>query len=276
MKIEDLKYFDSHCHLNSEEYIDSYQRIADKFFEDGLGMINIGNDFASSRRGVEMSEEFVEDPFWTTVGIHPDMAEEEDFDEVFFGELCLSTDKVVAIGEIGLDYFGKDSEKLIEIKERQLKIFHEQLSFAEEHDYPVVLHARGSEEDPFDAYHDMHDALLLHKRLQGGVLHCFTSSAEIAERFIELGFMIGLTGIITFDNKSAEPIRKMVEELPLEKILIETDAPYLSPQEKRGELNEPQNVKYVAEKIAEIKKVSLEEVFEQTKKNTVECFGLNI
>ncbi|HPL95191.1 MAG TPA: TatD family hydrolase [bacterium] len=213
--------------------------------------------------------------------------------------------KIVAVGEIGLEYsYVPSGRDLAEIKSLQRQGFIDQLNFAGKNNLPVILHARGSKEKPDDAYEDMLEiltAFLSSSRKRGshglgdetqdsrwslprtairggndsnlkGVLHCFSSTIEIAQKFLDLGFYLGFTGIITFKNKSVDNLRKVVKLISLEKILVETDAPYLTPEPHRGEINKPQNVTLVAQKIAELKNISYGEVCKITTNNVKNLF----
>jgi len=215
--------------------------------------------------------------------------------------------KIVAVGEIGLDYYYKNAEDIKSLKYKNIKTidnikrtqreeFVKQLNFAQKNNLPVVLHARGSKENPDDAYLDILEVISLlvsfsrkrgsqrlnnktrDSRLRGndnivkGVVHCFDASLEIAQKFVDFGFYIGLTGIITFKNKSVDNLRQVVKMIPLERILVETDAPWLTPEPYRGEKNTPQNVEFVALKVAELKGVSYEEVCRQTTENVKKLF----
>lgn len=178
----------------------------------------------------------------------------------------------MGIGETGLDYFhqppGVDSHIF---KNKQKKVFLEQLALAKKLDLPVVLHCRGAKNDPAGAYQEMLD-ILQDFGYKKCVIHCFGAPWEIAEQFLGFGCMISFTGIITFPN--AKILIPVVKNTPLDRIMVETDAPYLAPQAKRGQRNLSQYVKYIAEKIAEIKGISYDEVAEKTTENAIEFFNL--
>lgn len=172
----------------------------------------------------------------------------------------------MAIGEIGLDYFHIQN---IKAQNKQKEVFQRFLELAKEKDLPVILHCRGTKEEPAKAYQEMLDIL---KKIgyYKGVIHCFTSIPEIAQEFLDLGFYVGFTGIITF----AKELEEAVKVVPLNRILLETDCPFLSPEPMRGKRCEPWYVKFTAQKIAEIKNVSFEEVIQQTTQNAIGLFKL--
>ncbi len=254
-----MQLYDSHCHLNHPEFDSDYHKHIQTCLEKRIGLFIIGNDFATSRRATEIAEEYVNENVYASVGVHPDDYVEEGFNQDQFQ--LLINDKVKAIGEIGLDY-----SRTTEAKETQKKGFIEQLNFAKENKLPVVLHARGSQQDSQDAYLDMLE-ILREQNFNHGVIHCFSANSDIAKKFVELGFFIGFTGLITFKNKALNELREVVKELPLEKILVETDAPFLAPDPHRGQLCLPEYVELVAEKVAQIKQIDIQTVQEKTTQN---------
>lgn len=256
---------DTHAHLNFKEFNGDRKEVIERFF--GIGgerIINVGCDMKSSRESYELALRY--ENIFAAAGVHP-------HDAGTVNEYCLKEleklvnhYKVIAVGEIGLDYFRNLSPR-----EKQIEAFKLQLELAENHQIPIIVHCR-------DAYNDLLDILKKYKTSNWrGVIHCFNASEKTAEEFLKLGFHIGFTGIITYHkNKSAEKpeIYRAIKSVPLNKILIETDCPYLAPAPKRGQRNEPLFVRYVAEKIAEIKKISFNEVEKQTTRNTVKLFGI--
>lgn len=248
----------------------------------GVGMITVGTQSDTSKRAVEIAEKY--DGVWATIGLHPSHLHKQEFhDDQEFDSIktrCESFDpeyykelvahpKVVAVGEFGLDYYhmppGVDEQKVIEDQKLATQI---QIDFASEFNKPIVVHCR----DAHDAQFELLKSAIYAGKLQGrGVVHCFTGTLEDAQRYIQLGFLIGFTGIITFSKE----LQAVARELPLESILIETDAPYLSPAPYRGKRNEPGFVKYVAETLVQIKEVSYECIAEQTTKNAMDLFNLH-
>jgi TatD DNase family protein len=184
----------------------------------------------------------------------------------------------VAIGEIGLDYYHIPKEMAIEdVKKIQKENLIKQINFAAKNNLPVILHCRGEASNPLGAYHELLEIIKLqitnYKLRVTGVLHCYGADLATAQEFIQLGFYLGFTGIVTF-GKNAEDLRQVVKQLPLDKILIETDCPYLAPAPHRGERNEPAFVEFTAVKIAELKNLSLTEFSDATVKNTKKLFGI--
>ncbi len=272
---------DSHAHLDFKEFNRDREDAIKRFFAlGGEKIINVGCDLASSVRSVELASRHKN--IFASIGVHPHDAEKLDEAGLEkLGELVLNK-KVVAVGEIGLDYFRPPAGGLL--KEVQINTFNAQLDLAKKHKKPVIIHCR-------DAYVEMLEIL---KTFKGdpvspkGVMHCFLGSWPIAEELLKLGFYLGFTGAITYQKKSSfvsapatpkfklgEPeIFNVVRNTPLDRILIETDCPYLAPVPHRGERNEPSFVRHVAEKIAEIKGVSVEEIEKATSKNAEKLFGI--
>lgn len=282
-----MKFVDSHAHLNFSVFAGNYRDIIADCLQKEIGVLNVGSQFDTSQRAVAIANEYPNKPIYASIGIHPvhlshtehdpeeikSKKREEKFDEKKYQELI--NNKVVAIGEIGLDYFHQPKDKNSDWKKLQKQGLIAQLNFAVKNNLPIILHARGSKQNPQDAYLDLLNILKDYKNLKG-VIHCFGSTLEIAQKFLALGFYIGFTGIITFKNKSVKELQEVVKNIPLSKILIETDAPYLSPEPYRGEKNKPQNVEFVARKVAELKNETSEKVCQQTTQNFKELFLHNL
>lgn len=209
---------------------------------------------------IMLSTKFVEkyDCLYASVGYHPEVSNKiVDNDYEILENLVKTNSKIVAIGEIGLDYYWhKDN------KEKQIEVFRRQLEIAEELNVPVVIHSRDSIGETYE---------ILKEYKVRGVLHCFSGSLEMAEKFVDLGFMLGIGGVVTFKNSK---LYQVIEKIPLESIVLETDSPYLSPEPNRGKTNESSNILFIAEKIANIKNVSLEEVRDITTNNALMLFDL--
>lgn len=251
-------FIDSHCHLNLDQFSKDYQAVAERAFANGVkAIINVGANSESSKKAIEISQEF--EHVYATVGIHPTDAPKEIFDEKAFLNLAKNK-KVVAVGEIGLDYFHNNIDKTT-----QTELMTKQINLANRALLPIILHCR-------DAYDDLISALMTFSQIPKGVIHCYLGDMAHAEAFLDMGFYLSFTGIITF-TKSMD-LLNVIKNVPLEKILIETDAPWLAPEPHRGERNEPAFVVEVAKKIAEIKKISIGEVAEQTSKNAIDLFKL--
>lgn len=209
---------------------------------------------------IMLSTKFVEkyDSLYASIGYHPEVSNKiVDKDYEVLENLVKNNPKIVAIGEIGLDYYWhKDN------KEKQREVFRKQLEIAERLNVPVVIHSRDSIGETYE---------ILSQYKVRGVLHCFSGSLEMAKKFIDLGFLLGIGGVLTFKNSK---LFEVIEEVPLESIVLETDSPYLSPEPNRGKVNESSNIPYIAEKIADIKKISVDEVARITTKNACKMFDL--
>jgi len=275
---------DTHSHLNFVAYNDDCGTVIQRIIEAGMKVINVGSQFSTSQRAVELAEKHP-DILYAAVGLHPIHLFELEFDESempyktraeeFRSEAYekLSHRKnVVAIGETGIDYFKKPGNiNKGEFANKQKWTFLKELQLAKKLDLPVILHCRGSKDEMAKAYDDML-VVLKDFEYKKGVIHCFTADWQIAKRFLDLGLMISFTGVVTYPK--TEKLATVVRKTPLEKIMIETDAPFLAPQAKRGQRNEPLYVRYVAEKIAEIKKLPYDVVENVTTRNAIEFFKL--
>jgi len=263
---------DSHSHLNFEDFKDDWQEVIANCQKEKVLMINVGSQLATSRRAIEIAEKF-ESGVYAAIGLHPIHVSGSDFHPEAFNvdnyrDLIRSSKKVVAIGETGLDFFHSDKNI-----DNQKKAFIKHLKLAQEFSLPVILHARNSKDGQFDAYEEILSEIERSRdREIRGVIHCFGGTTKQAKAFLELGFFIGFTGIVTFDKTGQ--LEEVIKVLPLEAILIETDCPYLAPEPKRGERNRPEYVRLVAEKIAKIRGLSYNEIEKQTVKNAINLFNL--
>lgn len=247
---------DSHCHILSSEYEKPKDVIKDSKTSGVDKMIINGYDLESSAEAVLLSNEY--NYVYASIGIGPENIDDVSDKDFIKLEELINKGKVVAIGEIGLDYYWtKDN------KEKQIYVFENMLALAKKYNLPVIVHCRQAIKDTYE---------LLKKYKVTGILHCFSGSAESAKEFIKLGFLIGIGGVVTFKN--AKEIKDVVIKIDLSNISLETDSPYLSPEPFRGKVNVPKNVIYVARKIAELKSVSLEEVLEVTSSNVTSKFDL--
>jgi len=274
-------FFDSHTHLNLAAFDEDREEIIKKALEQGVFMINVGTCYETSKKAVEIAQQY--ENCWATVGLHPshtiptkidknelaintngNVSEAETFNEKF--ELLLKESKVIAIGECGLDYsYLKDfSEKdRIKYKKTQEEEFRKQIQAAKKYNLPLSLHIR-------DLYEKALMILEEEKYKGEAVFHFFTGNITQAQKILEKGFYLGFSGIITY----SETMNDIIKAVPLEKILIETDAPYVAPVPYRGDRNEPIYVKEVAKKIAEIKKLPLKEIEEATFNNALRLFRI--
>ena len=251
--------FESHAHYDSQKYDEDRDEVLSAMPEHNVGtIVNSAADWESVTEVVELAERY---PFiYAAVGLHPDEVgalNEERF--AFLKEQC-QKEKVVAVGEIGLDYYWDN-----ESHDVQKKWFIRQLNLARELDLPVVIHSR-------DAAADTLEVMKEHAQGLRGVIHCFSYSKELANEYIKMGFYIGVGGVVTFKN--SKKLKEIVTEIPLERILLETDSPYLAPTPFRGKRNSSAYISYIAQEIAELKGISYEEVLAQTEKNGKELFRI--
>lgn len=248
---------DTHCHINFKDFDNDREEIIGRCLNNDIWIINVGVDYKSSEEVIELAEKY-DKGIYATISIHPHNVNKIKFNLDKFKDLAKSK-KVVAIGETGLDYmFCEDDEK---IQELQKKVFIQHLELAKELNKPVIVHSRRLFPEILE---------IIKKYPVKGVLHCYMGRWSYAEEYLNLGFYIGFTGLITY----ARDYDKVIKNTPLDKILIETDAPYLPPDPYRGKRNEPQYVEYIAKKIAEVKEISFEKVIAQTTKNAKELFNL--
>lgn len=288
---------DSHCHINFISFKDDADEVIKDFLRENYALIVVGSQDTSSKRAVEYADKY-DRGVYAAVGLHPiDLIEDaedtvvidgqpqtfksrqEDFDRVKYFNLAKSSDKVKAIGEVGLDYYYFDKyspEKIAGFKAKQAEVLRQFISLAQELELPLILHCRGEKQDPYGAYDDLL-AIIKSELVRGveirGVVHCFGGNADQAKELLSLGFYLGFTGIVTFKKKS-EVIQEIAKETPLDMMLIETDAPFLSPEPYRNKRNIPSYVEFVALKISELKELSFEEVAEATTNNAKKLFKI--
>ncbi len=252
---------DSHAHLEMPEFRKDLKEVLQRAKASGVEYIfTVGTGKKDWRATLEIAES--NSMVYALLGVHPHHAKEIDEQTYpILKQLCQNR-KVKALGEIGLDFFRNLSPQEI-----QLRRFREQIELAKELNLPIVIHDR-------DAHQETLEVLRSQKAEQcGGIIHCFSGDYDMAKTCLDMGFYISIPGNITFKN--AERLREVVSRLPLDSLLIETDAPFLTPEPYRGKRNEPSYVRYTAEKIAEIKKVAFEKVAEATTENALRVFRLN-
>jgi TatD DNase family protein len=263
---------DTHAHLNFEAFSQDYKEVIQNNFKQGLkAVINVGSNLETSKKACQIAQEFKN--CYAAVALHPIHVEDEIFVLGKYQDLIQrNKNQVKAIGETGLDYYQKT-----EGKDSQAEVLLKHFKLSQEFNLPIILHCRGSKTEPHDAYLDLLkiikkelDSQLLAKR---GVLHCFSADRVIAQQFLNLGFYLGFTGPITFKNATPE-LLKVVAQTPLNRILLETDCPFLAPEPYRGERNEPIYIRFMAQKIAEVKGFSFEKVVEQTTINANNLFKI--
>jgi TatD DNase family protein len=252
-------FTDTHAHLDFDRFDGDRDEVIQAAYDAGVKrIVNIGADMESSRNSVNLAKKY--DFIYAAVGVHPHDAKgisEDDYNEL---SKLAQNEKVVAIGEIGLDYYYDNSPR----KEQQ-EAFKKQLKLARELNLPIVIHSRDAKEDTL---------AILEEYAKGleGIIHCYAYDLATAKRLIDMGFYLAFGGVITFNN--AKDLREVVKEIALDKILIETDAPYLTPAPHRGKRNESKFVIHVAEKIAEIMGIDVAEVAEKTTENAKDLLGI--
>ncbi len=256
-----MKIFDTHCHINSEEYdVILEEVIARAHNQSVTNMMVIGTDVKSSLKAIEIANNH--NGIYASIGIFPtDLAKmgEKDLEVL---ENIVNNPNVKAIGEVGLDYHYDEINKA-----QQKEYFKYFLKFANQHHLPIIIHTR-------DADLDTLTILKENKHLiqDGGIMHCFSGSKEMAKEYIKLGFYISFAGPLTFKN--AERTREVAKNIPLDRILVETDSPYLTPVPYRGKMNEPKNTYYTLEMMAKIHGLSIDEMADITYKNSMKVFKL--
>ena len=249
-----MMLIDTHAHIYYDDYSHRIDDIIQSANDNGVEkIISIGVDLKSSEECIKLAEKY--EQVYAACGIHPHEADKAEKRYLYELEEFYSHSKVVAVGEIGLDYHYDFSER-----KSQRKIYHEQLEMAISIDLPAIVHCRESDDDVLTGIKECGNS--------SGVIHCFASNLDFAEKILETGFHLSFTGLITF----VKELEKVVINVPLEKMMIETDSPYLSPKPHRGKKNEPSYVVYIAEKIAELKEISLEEVAQSTTETAFRLF----
>lgn len=261
---------DTHCHLQFPEYDADRQTLLAQAETLGLKMVVVGTDIDTSQQAIVLASSQAN--IFATIGIHPTEITADWQEQLKTLETIKLTDRVVAVGEVGLDYFRLQPENSNEAKTHQQAALKDFIRFATAHNLPVIFHVRGSVATPEDAYQDL--LTIIDSNKCNGVVHCFSGSVELAQQFVDRGFYLGITGIVTFGAKAAV-LEDVVRTIPLEKLLIETDAPYLTPVPHRGQRNEPSYVQFVANRISELKNISVEEVANATTANAQQLFKLS-
>ena len=245
---------DTHCHITRNDY-DDIPFLIDKIRNSGVKKIIVnGTDMESNLEVLELIKNY--DFVYGALGFHPTELDNFIDDNLMWLEEHINDDKIVALGEIGLDYHYENT-----FKEKQLDVFRKQLEIAKKNNKPIIVHSRDAMQDTYD---------MLKKYNLSGSLHCFSGSLEMAKEFIKLGYKIGVGGVVTFKN--AKNIISVIENIDLEYILLETDSPYLTPEPYRKYKNDSSYIPVIANKIAEIKKISLNEVEKTTNESACKLF----
>lgn len=284
---------DTHAHVNFRSFKDDAKETLQRALDNGTWVINVGSQIDTSKEAVELANQF-EKGVYAVIGLHPEhthsqhvdeeethfKSREEDFDINLYSEL-VKNPKVVGIGECGLDYYRLPLDKLgtsasglshEEIKQKQMEAFRKQIRFAKEHNKVLVVHSRpekGSDELYIDMLKVFMEEKVSDMRFE---VHSYTHTPEFFQKFLDLGAYVSFNGIITFDKTGN--MAELVKMAPMDKILLETDCPYLSPVPMRGKRNEPSFVKYVAENVARIKNISVNEVVKITTQNAKKLFNI--
>lgn len=252
--------FDTHSHYDDRAFDEDREELLQSFSGKGIGnVVTVGADIKTSKAALQLAEQY--DFIYAAVGVHPsDTGDLTEADLAWLKEVS-SQEKVVAIGEIGLDYHWPEPEREI-----QKKWFAAQMRLAREVNLPVIYHSREAAEDTMQMIRKEKSWEL------GGVIHCYSYSREIAREYVDMGFYIGVGGVVTFKN--GRKLKETVEDIPLERIVLETDCPYLSPEPNRGKRNDSTNLIYVVREIAKIKGISEEEVIEVTENNAKKMYRI--
>lgn len=255
-----MKLFDTHAHVNDEAFLDDRERMLEECFDSGVEYIVCpGCDRPTSESAVVLAERYTQ--IYAAVGLHPEevkTAKEEDFE--YYYTTAKEHPKVVAIGEIGLDYYWDTSTK-----DLQKEYFIRQLAIAREVDVPIIIHDR-------DAHGEIMDLLRLHGKGNRGIFHCYSGSYEMARQAMKMGFYISFAGPVVFPKSTS--LKEVAKEIPLDRLLVETDSPYLTPPPFRGKRNDPSKTQFVVEEIARLKGIDQEELAHITLENGKTIFNI--
>lgn len=252
--------FETHAHYEDKKFDEDREELLSSLKDNGISyVVNIGSNMDTTKRSIELSRKY---PFiYTTIGVHPNEVSELNDEKISILKQYSFYEKVVAIGEIGLDYYWNEPERGI-----QKYWFERQLNLAKETKLPVVIHSR-------DAAKDTLDIIKIYKSQNiGGIIHCFSYSIDMAKEYLNMGFYIGIGGVITFSN--SKKLKEVVNYSPIENLVIETDSPYLAPVPNRGKRNTSLNLIYIIDEIAKIKGISKEEVIDITYKNAIKAYNI--
>ena len=254
---------DSHCHLTYEPMVSDIQKVLDLCKQNQVSKIlTIGTNLETSKKSIQIAEAYKN--IFCTIGLHPNETEKEGINFTEIVNLARSSKKIIGIGETGLDFYYDKEKKKSAI---QIDMFEKHIELGEKTHKPVIVHTRSADKETLEVIKKIKN-----RKEIDFVIHCFTGNPNFCHKLLDLGCYISFSGIITFNK--VEEICKAVEIVPLDKLLVETDSPYLSPIPFRGKKNYPSNVKFVAEKIAQIKKISFEEIALSTSKNFNKIFSI--
>ncbi|MDD6170229.1 MAG: TatD family hydrolase [Lachnospiraceae bacterium] len=254
------KIFETHAHYEDVKFDSDREALLASLPKQNIEyVINVGSNLETTKRSIELAKQY--DYIFAAVGVHPSDVEELDESSYDVLEKAAKFEKTVAIGEIGLDYYW---DKELGVQEKQREWFKRQMLLAKEHNLPVIIHSRDAAEDTMRVMKEVKAEEI------PGVIHCYSYSVEMAKEFIKMGYYIGIGGVVTFKN--AKKLKEVAAEIPLERILLETDCPYMAPEPHRGERNSSLYIPYVVEKLAEIRNISKEEIISTTNQNARKLF----
>lgn len=258
--MEEKMIFDTHAHYDDEAFDEDRESLLESLEKNQITkIVNVGADISSSRATISLTKQY---PFiYGAIGVHPSETKELTQKDMDWVREASKSSKIVAIGEIGLDYYWGEPEK-----EVQKKWFREQIKIAREEKLPVIIHSRDAAKDTLEIMKEECAEEV------GGVIHCFSYSAEMAKEYIQMGFYIGIGGVVTFKN--AKKLKEVVEQIPLESIVLETDCPYLAPEGRRGERNCSLYLPRVIQEISSLKQIEESTVIEQTYQNAIQLYHL--
>ncbi len=251
--------FDTHAHYDDEAFDEDREKLLERMQNRGVEyIINVGASIASCKSTIGLTRRF---PYvYGALGVHPNDISDLTEEDYAWLEKSIYKPKIVAVGEIGLDYHWNEN------REEQIRAFERQMDIAREAEMPIIIHSR-------DAALDTYEVMKANKAEElGGVVHCFSYAKEMAEKFMDMGFYLGIGGVVTFKN--AKKIQEVVEYMPMEKMLLETDCPYMTPEPNRGKRNDSFNLPYVVNKIAEIKNLTPAEVIHITSENAKDLYRI--
>ena len=259
--MEQKLIFDTHSHYDDKRFDEDRDELLNSLRAHGVGcVVNVGADMESSRAALRLSEQY--DFVYAALGVHPSDTEGLTEADIDWLREHSSHEKVVAIGEIGLDYYWPEPSADV-----QKRWFVRQIELAQEVGLPIIVHSRDTAEQTMTLIRETEAYEC------GGVIHCYSYSPELAKEYVKMGFYIGVGGVVTFKN--GKKLKQTVEQIPLEHIVLETDCPYLAPEPNRGKRNDSRNLRYVVDEVARLKNISKEEVIRITTENALEMYRLH-
>ena len=254
--------FETHAHYDDEQFESGREALIASLPDCGIKrVVNVGASIESTKNSIELAKQY--EFVYAAVGVHPSEIAELNEDNFAWLRQLTDLNKVVAVGEIGLDYYWDKEE---EVQKRQRYWFKRQMELAKEVGLPIIVHSRDAAEDTLRVMKEAHAEEI------PGVIHCFSYSPEMAKEFIKMGYYIGVGGVVTFKN--AKKLKETVEQIPLERILLETDCPYMAPEPNRGKRNDSTNLIYVAKEIAKIKGMEYDDVIRITEENAKRMYRI--